>query len=173
MDIINEWGGLGCNCSNKQPRKRVNKGGALGFGYQCTNCGRWEAKKKDHFGWNYPTESYDESIVTRFQERCQSHFQSRQDEKENEIAAQCMARRQFYESYLESPKWASKRDAALKRDRWLCQGCLSRKATQVHHLTYDHLGNELLWELQSVCIECHKLIHPHMRDVEIDWANFR
>lgn len=173
MDVINEWGGLSCDCTNKQPRKRTNKGGAVGYGYQCQNCGRWEPRKKDAFGWSPPNQDYDESIVTKFRERGQQRMQERQVAAEQQRESERQEWRRRYELYLQSPQWESKRQAALKRDRWLCQGCLSRRATQVHHLTYDHLGNELLWELQSVCTECHKIIHPHMRDVDINWADFR
>jgi 5-methylcytosine-specific restriction endonuclease McrA len=34
-------------------------------------------------------------------------------------------------------------------------GCQSR-ATQVHHLTYRHLGNEPLFELMAICRDCHE-----------------
>ena len=65
-----------------------------------------------------------------------------------------------YNAYLCSPEWIAKRGAVLKRDSWLCQSCLSRPATQVHHLTYDHAFNEPLFDLVSVCKTCHgRLTH--------------
>lgn len=172
MDVIGEYG-LMCNCTHKVARKRIIKSGATNYGMQCVNCGRFENKGIKFFGFSLPTEFADEQIKEKFNERCQEHFRQKQiaaDEQREQVRREW---RQRYEKYLESPQWESKRQAALKRDRWLCQGCLSRRATQVHHLTYDHLGNELLWELQSVCTECHKIIHPHMRNVEVDWDSFR
>ena len=64
----------------------------------------------------------------------------------------------WYNEYLKSEKWADKRKKILKRDP-LCQACLESKSQQVHHLTYDHAGDEFMFELMGVCIPCHKKIH--------------
>jgi 5-methylcytosine-specific restriction endonuclease McrA len=66
---------------------------------------------------------------------------------------------QKYRDYLKSPKWWLIRDLVLKRDKRLCQGCLTNEATQVHHLTYRHLFNEFMFELISVCSACHQRLH--------------
>jgi 5-methylcytosine-specific restriction endonuclease McrA len=34
-----------------------------------------------------------------------------------------------------------------------------KRATQVHHTTYKHVGNEFLWELRAICDECHDRFH--------------
>jgi 5-methylcytosine-specific restriction endonuclease McrA len=65
----------------------------------------------------------------------------------------------WYDAYLQSDAWREKRAQALKRDNGLCQGCLKRPATQVHHLTYAHVGDELLFELAPICDECHERAH--------------
>lgn len=64
-----------------------------------------------------------------------------------------------YTVYINSPKWKAIRQLVLERDNHICQGCRKNKATQVHHLTYDHFGDELLWELVSVCRRCHERCH--------------
>lgn len=64
-----------------------------------------------------------------------------------------------YDEYIRSTEWARLRKLVLERDQFLCQGCLMEKATQVHHLTYAHLGCELLYELVSLCRDCHELAH--------------
>ena len=69
--------------------------------------------------------------------------------------------RDNYNDYMQSPEWREKRKKVLQRDQYLCQGCLRERATQVHHLTYDHLGNEPLFELTSICDSCHEQCHPH------------
>ena len=51
------------------------------------------------------------------------------------------------------------RPGARPRSRRLPGSALLRPATQVHHLTYAHLGDELLFELISVCDDCRKRIH--------------
>jgi hypothetical protein len=67
--------------------------------------------------------------------------------------------RRKYDLYLEGPVWAAKRAAVLKRANYICEGCLTNKATQIHHLTYDHIFKELLFELVAVCTDCHARIH--------------
>lgn len=65
----------------------------------------------------------------------------------------------WYNEYLRSPKWAVTRQKVLKRSGGLCEGCGDVKATQVHHTTYKHVGNELLWELRAICDACHDRCH--------------
>lgn len=64
-----------------------------------------------------------------------------------------------YEEYLRSPEWRDKRDIVMKRDNYVCQGCLNARATDIHHKTYSHLYRELLFQLISVCRKCHKILH--------------
>lgn len=65
-----------------------------------------------------------------------------------------------YNAYLCSPDWRAIRSAVLKRDGGVCQACLERQAGEVHHLTYDHVFNEPLFDLVAVCKPCHdKLTH--------------
>jgi hypothetical protein len=66
---------------------------------------------------------------------------------------------QKYHDYLLTPKWQAKRIAVLKRDGFICRGCLTAEATQAHHLTYDHVFDELLFELIAVCVPCHERAH--------------
>lgn len=67
--------------------------------------------------------------------------------------------KQQYQSYLRSPEWQIKRDSVLSRDDHKCRICGSTKDLHVHHLTYDRVYDESLYDLVTVCKECHKLIH--------------
>lgn len=67
---------------------------------------------------------------------------------------------QQYNTYLKSDIWLSKRDLVLKRDNYICQGCLSAKSIHVHHTTYDNVFDELLFQLISLCLDCHSKLHP-------------
>lgn len=165
MDTVNEYGSLACTCSDREPKTKTNSDGRVVFGMQCINCGSFQPKRKDSFT-DLPTVAVDKGIAVEFAKRREQFYHSRRNQKKSEWF-------DWYSSYLNSPQWQSKRQAVLKRDRYLCQGCMVRRASQVHHLTYEHCGNELLWELTSVCEECHRKIHPHMQEVEIDWENFR
>lgn len=64
-----------------------------------------------------------------------------------------------YQAYLDTDEWRERRRAVLERDHYLCQSCLTAKATIVHHLTYAHLFNEPLFDLVSVCEDCHRMLH--------------
>lgn len=67
--------------------------------------------------------------------------------------------RAWYTSYLASPEWQERRQAVPKREHHLRQGCRQERATEVHHLTYEHVGEELLFELVAVCRSCHEKAH--------------
>jgi 5-methylcytosine-specific restriction endonuclease McrA len=64
-----------------------------------------------------------------------------------------------YKAYLQSREWRERRRLVLNRARGLCERCRRAQATQVHHLTYDHVGKEFLRELIAVCRNCHKRYH--------------
>lgn len=60
-----------------------------------------------------------------------------------------------YIQYINSPEWREKRLLALERDNYICQIC-GVPAKEVHHLTYEHFKNEYIFELVSLCLNCHK-----------------
>lgn len=70
-----------------------------------------------------------------------------------------IVRTERYREYLKSDQWLHRRDLVLERDQYKCQACLCNKATQVHHLTYNHVYEEFMYELTSVCESCHRRIH--------------
>lgn len=65
----------------------------------------------------------------------------------------------WYQSYLRSPAWAMRRRLVMERAKGICEGCLVDQATEVHHLTYAHAGDEFLWELRAICRRCHERWH--------------
>ena len=68
-------------------------------------------------------------------------------------------RKEKYNEYLKSDQWYRIRQIVLERDKFICQGCLKNRATDVHHKNYDNLFNEVLFDLVSVCRTCHLKIH--------------
>lgn len=64
-----------------------------------------------------------------------------------------------YEIYLHSPEWRAKRDLVLARCNWTCEGCGTEVATEVHHMTYEHVFAEFLFELKGMCHGCHQRWH--------------
>ena len=65
----------------------------------------------------------------------------------------------FYRVYLNSPTWRRTRNDALKRAKWTCERCGSKRDLNVHHKTYVRLGAELSSDLEVLCFGCHNEHH--------------
>ncbi|MEI6322000.1 MAG: hypothetical protein WCP60_02710 [bacterium] len=65
------------------------------------------------------------------------------------------------EDYLLSDKWKGICDKVMARAKMTCEGCGSKPAVQVHHLTYRRFGDEMLFDLVAVCEECRGKINSH------------
>lgn len=64
-----------------------------------------------------------------------------------------------YDEYLDSTKWRTKRTHIRRRARGWCERCGWQRRVDVHHLTYERLGQELPGDLIAVCEECHQFLH--------------
>lgn len=64
-----------------------------------------------------------------------------------------------YSEYLKSPAWRDRRVLVLNRAHGKCEGCGLADATQVHHLTYERVGKEMLFDLVAICDACHSALH--------------
>ena len=60
--------------------------------------------------------------------------------------------------YLYSEHWARKKRLKLTASNYTCQRCGSRSNLDVHHLTYERLGHELLRDLVVLCRTCHERV---------------
>jgi len=67
--------------------------------------------------------------------------------------------RTWYDGYLTTDAWRRRREKVLERAGGVCEGCGERRAVQVHHRTYAHVGDEFLFELVALCTPCHKRLH--------------
>ena len=65
-----------------------------------------------------------------------------------------------YHSYLRSPEWKSLVSKIKARDR-VCQLTGATTNLEVHHITYDRLGNEDLSDLVLLSREAHQLVHDY------------
>jgi 5-methylcytosine-specific restriction endonuclease McrA len=68
-------------------------------------------------------------------------------------------RQSAYQWYLGSAFWRERRVAAFRRAKGVCERCKQRPATEVHHLRYIRIFNELPSDLQALCRQCHGDIH--------------
>jgi hypothetical protein len=140
-------------------RHRVNSGGRQYYTRQCLDCGEpvgtAVANSVALADGRVPPQ-FDEKLLARSRENVSRFYAGQRAERKQAFW-------NWYDAYLQSDTWRAKRAQALKRDNGLCQGCLKRPATQVHHLTYAHVGDELLFELASICDECHERAHEERR----------
>ena len=67
-----------------------------------------------------------------------------------------------YLSYLQSPKWRKKRNAALEKAGHKCQLCNSKRNLHVHHKTYRNIGNERPEDLIVLDARCHMKFHDRL-----------
>ena len=65
-----------------------------------------------------------------------------------------------YSDYLKSDHWQKMRKLALSRAKYKCQLCSTKNVKlNVHHNTYENLGNEKNEDLIVLCENCHKKFH--------------
>jgi 5-methylcytosine-specific restriction endonuclease McrA len=151
-----------CEHRRTEPRLRRLSNGTEAVWAQCLDCGAGvRALPKRDYG---PADlsrmaTYDADLErAMWQQRIQEKRDATQKAREAERSEWF----QHYDQYLNSPIWDHKRRQVLERDRWTCtaqlNGCRTR-ANQVHHLSYRHQGNEPLFDLTSVCAQCHEALH--------------
>lgn len=151
--------GIPSACAHLKSEVRAVKvaGGAKQYASQCLECGERVGSAISQVRWheqNGPKEpaAFDEQLRD-FQRDVRS-WNPKQIREERHRAFW-----DLYTRYLRSAEWADKRRAVLERDNGMCGGCLERSAQQVHHRTYEHVGDELLFELVSLCHRCHDKCH--------------
>jgi hypothetical protein len=66
-----------------------------------------------------------------------------------------------YAGYLKTPEWQEKRKKALRFASFKCQLCNSGERLNVHHRTYERLGQELMGDLITLCNDCHSTFHQN------------
>jgi len=77
-----------------------------------------------------------------------------------DVAPANVSRKIWYREYLSSDAWQAKRLAVLRRAKYTCEGCGAQNvALDIHHKTYERVGNEFLWDLVAACRTCHAKVH--------------
>jgi 5-methylcytosine-specific restriction endonuclease McrA len=75
--------------------------------------------------------------------------------------------REYREVYLRSDHWRETRAAALERAEHKCQVCAATKRLDVHHNTYERLGQERPADLVVLCRTCHDRHHSNYNVVSL------
>ena len=94
-----------------------------------------------------------------------SAWQQRRDQEEKARLAEIAARRAMpYAEYLKTEYWQEVRSEKLNRCRYRCELCGRGDKLHVHHKTYEHRGEELLylWTLIALCEKCHGKFHDKL-----------
>lgn len=161
------------NCDHEQTevRSKTDAAGRVYYIRQCLGC--WQkigtaVKKASIRNWD-AIQPFDDEKAAHLDKWKQARRFELQEEENRLRQSHQSAWWVKYSAYLQSPKWRKKRAAVLKRDNYLCQACLENQATQAHHLTYKHLEHEPLFDLVSVCVNCHEALHQMERETGV-WS---
>lgn len=160
--LFAQWQKEACPHTNTCVIRFINSGGAAMHQLVCRDCGHGSTR------WLKRDEAEKIGIAKDFcRDRAQSilnQYNARRKAALDAIAnvaadAQRPVRAHDYDEYLRSENWQRKRSLILQRAGYKCEGCLSRPASVVHHLTYEHMFNEFAFELVALCEPCHTRIH--------------
>ncbi len=145
-----------CKHGVRELRLRTIKGGTQTYVRQCIRCGntsqpvKKEAAQIELNGIAAP--EYDNDQENQWNNQKTSAYEAVRARFRNK-------RVDDYGEYLSSDNWTRKREKVIARAQGICEGCGEKSATEVHHISYEHVGNEFLFELVAVCSECHDSIH--------------
>lgn len=133
--------------------ERRASNGAIHYQEQCQTCGAKIGNfVKKEIAQRASTINFNQTL---YDEGCARESTVFAQERASELAE----RRAVYAEYLNSAEWRRRRQQVLERENHRCQGCRATRATQVHHLTYAHVRDELLYELVALCDDCHAKAH--------------
>lgn len=64
-----------------------------------------------------------------------------------------------YEDYLKTNHWHKKKAAYKQEHVYQCNMCDETGCLDLHHMTYERIGNEPFEDLLYLCKSCHRTIH--------------
>jgi hypothetical protein len=151
-----------CQHNQQSPCEWKDGAGNKHIKKQCQQCGRM-------LGTALRKNKVSESVLVNYQPNLEESYDAKRNAERDDIIqkhiriqkAQSGEFSKSYKDHLNSDKWKLViRPKVFKRANGICEGCLERPATQVHHLTYEHLGDEFMFELAAMCGPCHERLHP-------------
>ena len=71
------------------------------------------------------------------------------------------SRQAAYRWYLCSDQWRKTRAHVLNTREMACERCGAKQNLEVHHLSYERIGNELDSDLTLLCRKCHGSTHGY------------
>ena len=146
---------------NKLPGT-LTANGVIFVKLQCLRCGSPVGSQFAHNDLERRPQDYppwDQALADKYREELTAHYESVRNNRNRKFW-------DWYNGYLNTQKWRTLKQRILERANWTCEACGTAEAGQVHHTTYDHVGDEALWELRAVCTPCHDRLHAYKRPWE-------
>lgn len=149
---------LECNHPKKEVRCRKASNNTKMFKSQCVRCGELFGEWIPHHQIKNKPEiiEIDDNLRNNYNQSCFELKKALQDRINKLEKIEFF---DWYKDYLESESWLKKRSVVLKRCNYICEGCLKNVAHEVHHKTYKNVGQEFLFELVGLCLDCHGRMH--------------
>jgi len=135
------------------------------FSMQCMSCGFTTGNDFGSSGIPPGTKilEINEELRESFRKKQREEYDKKRASQINEYLEKKEKDREewfnLYNKYLDSQEWKNTRQKSLEHYNHICQGCFTETATEVHHLSYNHVGNELMFELVPLCFSCHVKAH--------------
>lgn len=143
--------------------RRVIANGSTQYVYQCQVCGRpsnpISHQKAIQQSGGRKIAEFDPEIEVRYRDGLAQKARDEISEGKRQFRA-------WYSEYLKTPEWRQRRELVMRRAHGICEGCGLARASEVHHTTYDHVGEEFLWELVAICSPCHTRYHEKPDEAE-------
>ena len=155
-EIQRRWMADSCTHHELRLVQRLLRDGRVAIVKQCLRCGAQKDGPVKRLPEHDTLPEYDGEIFPAYDRQRKELY--RQLVWDADVAAykKWMA---DYDAYLTTPEWKEKSRLVIERENHLCQGCRKAKATQAHHSTYQHAGEEFLFQLVALCWPCHKRFH--------------
>jgi 5-methylcytosine-specific restriction endonuclease McrA len=148
--------GLGCSDETISLHRHTKQNGTKAVYIQCSSCGHGLQVKNAFVDKWEELPQYRHALSL---ERYAVYADTKRAQEKKEKDEYDREWWKWYNEYLETPRWRSLRARVLARANHTCEGCLIESANEVHHITYDNVGEEFAWELFAVCHACHKRFH--------------
>lgn len=155
------WLSEACQHKTQFTGKTVNSIGADVYKRYCKECG---IATTQHLGHRTIANTTVTLIDSTKREKLVDKYVRHRREGLDDLVGRCAdrtqpSRRANYAEYLNSPEWKALRSSVMERCEGICEGCRQKTAEDVHHLTYQHIGREFLFELVGLCRSCHTRWH--------------